>query len=138
MHYRVYDKKDECWVRENIYLSFNKDLLVAKKSLFNTLKLSLVSDSRFILQESIELKDKKKRLIFEGDIVKVEIVNEEDKVTTVVTGVVAYYPDYAAFYLFDYQNSKYYPITSDITKYMEIIGNVIENKDLLPEKGSSV
>lgn len=135
MHYRVYDKKDECWVRENIYLSFNKDLLVAKKSLFNTLKLSLASDRRFILQESIELKDKKKRLIFEGDIVKVETTNEDNKTTTVVTGVVAYYPNHAAFYLFDYQNSKYYPITSDITKYMEIIGNVIENKDLLPEEG---
>lgn len=130
--YRVYDKKYECWVRENIYLSFNKDLLIGKKHLFNTLKLSRTSNDRYILQESIGLKDVNKKYIFEGDIAKVEVTNEENKTTMLVTGVIAYYPDHAAYYLFDVQNSKYYPITSEIAKYMEVIGNTIENKELLP------
>ena len=130
--YRVYDKKSECWVRENVYISFNKDLLIGKKHLFNTLKLSRSSSDKYIIQESIGLEDANKRFIYEGDIAKVEVTDEVNNTTFIVTGVISYYTDHACYYLFDYQNNKYYPLSKKICEKMEIIGNVIENSNLLP------
>lgn len=128
--YRVYDKKKNHWVKEGIYLSPNEDLSTSTKALFGTEKLSLVSSQRYILQKDIGLKDMRKISIFEGDIASVTIYNENKEMT--VVGIIAYYPDHASYYLFDYQNAKYYPINSEVCKHLEIIGNVIDNDGLLP------
>lgn len=128
--YRVYDKKKERWVKDGIYLTPNEDLSTSTKALFGTEKLSLASNQRYVLQKSIGLKDMRKVSIFEGDIASVTICNENEEL--IVIGVVAYYPDHASYYLFDYQNAKYYPINSEICKHLEIIGNVIDNSNLLP------
>lgn len=128
--YRVYDKKKNHWVKEGIYLSPNADLSTSTKALFGAEKLSLVSSQRYILQKDIELKDKNNVLIFEGDVAKVMVNNENEEM--IVVGVIAYYSEHASYYLFDYQNTKYYPINSDICKHLEVIGNVVDNDGLLP------
>lgn len=130
--YRVYDTKKKRWVKESIYLSPNNDLSTSTKALFGAEKLSLVSNQRYILHKDIGLQDINGKFIFEGDIAKVEINDESDQTTTLVTGLVAYHIDHASYYLFDYLNSKYYPLNSDICKYLEVIGNIFDNDDLLP------
>lgn len=121
--YRIFDNKEKVWVREGIYLSPNNDLSTSKRALFGTEKLSLVSEQRYILHRDIGLRDKNNIAIFEGDICKVESIN--------VTGVVVYAYDHASYYLLDYANSKYYTLGIEQCKMVEVIGNIIENKDLL-------
>ena len=39
--YRVFDKFEQKWIKENVYLAPNDDLFISKKALFGTEKLSL-------------------------------------------------------------------------------------------------
>lgn len=123
--YRVYDTKENKWVKDGIYLSPNNDLSTLKKSVFGTKKLTLVSNQRYVDQRDIGLNDKNGNLIFEGDICKIEQFN--------VVGVVAYTPHYAAYHLFDYEHSMYYILSTEKCKFIEIIGNIFDTPDLIPQ-----
>ena len=123
--YRVYDNKEKRFVREGIYLSPNDDLSTSKKALFGTEKLSLVSDQRYTFHKDIGLYDKNNILIFEGDICRIQFLDS--------IGMVAYVPEHAAYYLFDYKNSKYYTLGTAQCKEVEIIGNIFDNADLLQD-----
>ena len=124
--YRVWDDKEKGWVQDCIYLSPNDDLSMeqTKKSLFKKTKLTLVSERRYIYQRDIGLPDKKGNLIFEGDICGSK--------SNDVMGVIAYVPEHASYYLLDDRTMKYYPLGEERCKQLEVIGNIFENKDLLP------
>lgn len=121
--YRVYDNKEKRWVKEGIYLSPNNDLSISKKALFGIKKMSLVSDNRYTWHRDIELRDKNNKLIFEGDICSCK--------DGVFTGVVSYVREHAAYYLLDDENLTYYPLGDEYMDKVEVIGNVLENQDLL-------
>lgn len=121
--YRVFDNVEKRWVREGIYLSPNNDLSTSKNALFGSKRLSLASDQRYIFHRDIGLCDKNKSLIFEGDICKVPSFD--------IVGLIAYVPEHASYYLLDYKNSKYYELGIDECKEIEIIGNVLENSNLI-------
>lgn len=122
--YRVYDNKDKCWVKKGIYISPNNDLSISKKAMFGTEKLSLVSNQRYVFHRDIGLRDMNNTLIFEGDVCRIARLD--------TVGIVAYCSEHAAYYLFDYANSKYYTLGIDKCKEIEVIGNVFDNEDLLP------
>ena len=122
--FRVFDQKQKCWVREGIYLSPNNDLSTSKKALFGTEKLSLASDNRYIWHRDIGLYDKNNKLVFEGDICKCK--------NGVFTGVVVYVREHAAYYILDDEHLTYYPLGIEYMDKVEVIGNIIENQDLLP------
>lgn len=124
--YRIYDKKNEEWVEDlqDFYLHYNGDLYVSNKLPFGIEKLSLVSTERYIYQVDIGLADVNDHLIFEGDICKIN--HFED-----VIGVITYISEHASYYLLDYKNSKYYPLTEEHCRQVEIIGNIFDNKDLI-------
>ena len=124
--YRVYDTKENGWVQDCIYLSPNDDLSMeqTKKSLFKKTSLTLVSENRYTYQREIGLLDKKGNLIFEGDICSSK---QHD-----IMGVIAYVPEHASYYLLDDRTLKYYPLGEERCKQLEVIGNIFENKDLLP------
>lgn len=125
--YRVYDKKTENWIRDNVYLTPTEDIYIVKKrKIFGYEKTSLVSEDRYIWQKEIGLQDKNKILIFEGDICRLE--NKKD-----VVGVVTYIKEHASYYLLDNKNKSYYILDEAFCKNMKIIGNVFNNKDLLKE-----
>lgn len=122
--YRVYDNKENTWLREGFYLSPNGDMYIFEKSLFSS-KLVLVSEQRYTVQNGIGMNDKNNKPIFEGDICKITVRN--------VIGVITYIPEHASYYLLDNKNFKYYPLhEKSVGEYAEIIGNVCENGDLLP------
>ena len=121
--YRVYNNKEKCWVRDGVYLSPNNDLSTSKKTLFGAEKLSLVSDNRYTWHRDIGLYDKNNKLVFEGDICKCK--------DGVFTGVVSYVREHAAYYLLDDEHMTYYPLGVEHMDMVEVIGNVLENQDLL-------
>lgn len=121
--YRVYDNKEKRWVKEGVYLSPNNDLSISKKALFGAERLSLVSDQRYVYQNDIGLYDKKKKLIFEGDICKIEHLG--------VVGVVAYVSEHASYYVLDDKNLKYYTLGEERCEQIEVIGNIFENEYLM-------
>lgn len=122
--YRVYDNKENTWLREGFYLSPNGDMYIFEKSLFSS-KLVLVSEQRYTVQREIGMNDKNNKPIFEGDICKIAAHN--------TVGVIAYVPQHASYYLLDDKHMKYYPLYEKlIGEQVEVIGNVCENSDLLP------
>ena len=123
--FRVYDNKEKKWVKKDIYLAPNNDLFQSQKKLFGIEKLSLIPETRYIHQIDIGLYDENRKLMFEGDILK----NESEG----VIGVIAYSTSQAAYLLFDYKNSKYYPLGEIICKQCKVVGNVLENYDLLEQ-----
>ena len=121
--YRVYSHIENKWIKRDVYLAPNNDLFISKKTLFGTEKLSLVSDKKYTYHKDIGLNDKNNVLIFEGDICKIEHLN--------VIGTISYIPEHASYYLLDDKNLKYYPLSEEHCKQIEIIGNVFDNQDLL-------
>lgn len=129
--YRVYDTEKKKWIIEECVLSPKGELYKTNKQVSNAIKLIsfhnkisfyLDINSRFILQRSILLQDKTDKEIYEGDILKT---------TKNIIGVVSYSTDLAAYVLLEYKSNKYYPLSSDICKQSRIIGNIIDNEDLL-------
>ncbi len=130
MNYRVYDKKEKKWIREDVYISPNGDLYISKKSLFGTEKLSLGSDTRYTYHRWIELYDKNRKRIFEGDICTIEIESEYGIVVNI--GVITYIPEHASYYLLDHKNLKYYPLVEfNSEKHIEVVGNCFDNEGLI-------
>ena len=84
--------------------------------------MNLDINSNCILQHRILLQDKTDKTVYEGDILK---INKN------IIGVVSYSTDLAAYVLLEYKSNKYYPLSSDICKQSRIIGNIIDNEDLL-------
>lgn len=126
--YRVYDKKEKCWVKDGVYLSPNNDLSTSKKAVFGNVKLSLASDERYVWHRDIGLTDKDKVLIYEGDIVEINF--GKVKINTLVT----YAPENASYILLDFKIHKYYSLGKNRCEFIKVIGNVFENHDLLPEE----
>jgi len=121
--YRVYCRIEKKWLKEGVYLSPNNDLYISKKTLFGAEKLFLVSDNKYIWHKSTETYDKNNTLIFEGDICKIEHLD--------AIGMIAYIPELASYCLLDDKNLKYYTLGEDRCEQIEVIGNVLENKDLM-------
>lgn len=122
--YRIFDKVENKWIEENIYIAPNDDIFISKKALFGAEKLSLVSSQRYIYQKDTGLFDCDNNPIYEGDICKFE--------QSEITGLVAYSPEHASYYLFDYDNSNYYVLHFESCKQVKIIGNIFENRELMP------
>lgn len=120
--YRVYDNVKKCWV-DNIYYSSNDKPYLSKSNMFHTIYLLPVDDTRYTKQEDIGLIDKNENVIFEGDICK----HEESG----MIGFISYASEQASYLFFDNKEKNYYPLGMEICKKLIVIGNIMENRDLI-------
>lgn len=122
--FRVWDIKENKWITSSTIRFCNDDVAQIKKCrIGNKYKINLMSDERYIYNESINCCDCNGVMIYEGDILKAISDN--------ISGVVVYSEEFASYILLDYSDSKYYPLGSEICKYIEVVGNVFEDIDLL-------
>ena len=129
--YRLYDHKLGEWVKDDFYVSFFGDVYLSKKTMFGNDKMYLVSDNRYTLHQDIGAYDVNNKLIFEGDICR-NCHNHD------IVGVVGYYPEQAAYLLFEPKYDAKYRmnavmIDTNSRSEMEIIGNVFDDADFVQE-----
>lgn len=120
MPYRVYDKKRKNWVKNNIYLNPDGELVESKKSLFGN-KLTFVDQNRYVYQKYIELEDKNGTPIYIGDYIKAKVTNDE-----IITGMVTYASELSSYIILCFNIDKFYTLGTDICDRIEVIGNVFE------------
>lgn len=120
MPYRVYDKKRKIWVKNNIYLNPDGELVESKKSLFGN-KLTFVDQNRYVYQKYIELEDKNGTPIYIGDYIKAKVANDE-----IITGMVTYASELSSYIILCFNIDKFYTLGTDICDRIEVIGNVFE------------
>lgn len=121
--YRVYDKQNKKWVKEDVYLSPNESLFMSTRVSFGRYKMFMES-GLYTYQYDIGAYDKESRLIFEGDILQ----SASGKI-----GLVCYVPEKSAYVLMDYIEYKYYPLGTQVCRNLKIIGNVFDTPDILSE-----
>lgn len=121
--FRVYDTEDKCWIRDGVYLATNphNDLYIAKKNFFGIEKLYLVSNDRYVIHKEIDLYDKNKISIYEGDYVKANVSDNRE-----VVGMVAYAHELSAYVILCIKSDEYFTLGSDVCDLIEVIGNVFD------------
>ncbi len=123
--YRVWNHKGKCWVRD-VYIAPNMDIVQTEpyKRKRDVVKTRLLPDNRFTVHSSIGVNDKNGTLLFEGDIVKS---------STNMIGIITYASEKLAYIILDFKEHKYYPLNTERCGSIEVIGNVCENPDIVPE-----
>lgn len=120
--FRVFDRKKETFVQDNIFLSPNGNLYMLKRNIFGIDKLVILSQDRYAYTKSIDLYDKNGTLIYEGDYVKAQVA--EDKV---VIGLVTYAHELSSYVIICFDSEEFYSLGSEVCEYIVVIGNVFEN-----------
>lgn len=121
MGYRVYDKKKKKWVKDNMCLTPDGELLKSNPTVFGGAKLSPASQDRYAYLEDIDLCDKNGTLIFVGDYISAEVADDR-----VVEGVVTYAKELSSYVIVCFDCDEYYVLGESICKYIEVIGNVFD------------
>lgn len=119
--FRVYDKYEKCWVKDNIFITPNNEIYVLKKNLFGE-KLKMASTERYVYHKDVGLLDTDDVLIFEGDMVEAKV--SEDKT---VTGMVAYAHELAAYVILCSGCDEYYVLGESVCEFVKVVGNVFDN-----------
>lgn len=127
--YRVRDTKNNCWVADNVFLSpLPEDILyIVKKGIFGSVKLEVAPDT-YVYQRYIEMTDKNLVPVFEGDILKAQV--DEDKF---VIGIVVYAEEFSSYIILCHETNEWFSLGTEASEHIEVIGNVFDNKDLIPE-----
>lgn len=121
MSYRVYDKKKKRWVKDDIYLTPDGELLQSTKSLFGN-KLTFVSQDRFVYQKAIELNDKNDVPIYIGDYLEAKVA--EDKT---IRGMVTFASELSAYIILSFDTDEYFTLGTEVCEFIEVIGNVFDD-----------
>ena len=121
MSYRVYDKKKKRWVKDDIYLTPDGELLQSTKSLFGN-KLTFVSQDRYVYQKAIELNDKNDEPIYIGDYLEAKVA--EDKT---ICGMVTFANELSAYIILSFDTDEYFTLGTEVCELIEVIGNVFDD-----------
>ena len=122
MAFRVWDNKEQKWVRGVQYIAKNGDLLMSEHKLFGTEKTSLMPETRYTWHQDIGYEDKNGKMIYEGDVCKIETASG------IAICVVSYIPSYAAYMLVNKANEEVilYGFYEEVRDSIEVISNVFD------------
>ena len=120
--FRIYDDEQHKWAKENIYLNQNDELFLIKQSLFGMVKVPLaLSPERYICHKDIGLYDKNGILVYEGDYIRAGVAEDKEEI-----GLVAYAHELSAYVILCVNNDTFYTLGSNVSKDIEVIGNVFD------------
>lgn len=128
--FRVYDNKEQKWVKDDIYLNPNDELFMVKKSLLGSQTLNLLSQYQYIFHKDIGICDKNNNLVYEGDYIKAQV--EENRA---VIGLVAYATELSSYIILCVDSDEFYTLGSEVSSEIEIIGNVFDGYKKEKEDG---
>mgnify|MGYP002519703543 CR=1 FL=1 len=85
----------------------------------------IIDDERWVVEQCTGLKDKNGKLIYEGDIVEVSEAYEN--------GIyeIKFCQSDCEYNLYNSEGNFIYQLTKSMARYMEVIGNIHENTNLL-------
>lgn len=126
--FRVYDNVNKKWIRKEILLSMDEELMMCEDALFGTNKIRPLSDEKYTWHQSIGVYDKCGKMIYEGDICEIELEGET------IHCLVAYVHERASYMFLDYEYSAAYGFYKEINNQIKIVGNVFDNEDLISYK----
>ena len=122
MNYRVYDIDAKKWLKDNIYLNPNGDLFLIKQALFGMVKVPLaLSQDRYVYHQAIDLWDKNRNQVHEGDYIQAQV--SEDKP---VVGLVAFAAELSAWVILVESTQEFYTLGSEVSEDIEVVGNVFD------------
>lgn len=128
--YRIYDVEAEQWITNECVLAADGTIYKLKNSelgdiiehIQNSLPFMIDKKSKYILHRCTYIPDKSNNLIFEGDIIR----NTNGDI-----GMVYYSTDLAAYVFLIIKENTYYPLSVEFGKKSKIIGNAIDDEQLL-------
>ena len=120
MSYRVYDKKKKKFVKDNMLLTPDGELLQATKTLFGN-RLSFVSQERYVYQKAIDLSDKDGTPIYIGDYLEAQVA--EDKI---VQGLVTYADELSSYIIICFDTDEFFTLGTQVCSYIKVVGNVFD------------
>ena len=122
MQYRVYDNKEKKWIKDRVYLSPDGELYKIKQGVLGLTKVPLALDSeRYIYHRAIDLYDKHKIQVYEGDYIRAQV--SEDKY---VVGLVAFAVELSSYVILCVDSDEFYTLGSEVCEHIEVIGNVFD------------
>ena len=125
--YKVYDNENKKWITDKCMISPDGNLYqIINKKFIKTMHSNLCSNTsksqKYIVYRSIGLTDKSNELIYEGYILR----EEKGKI-----GLVHYSTELAAYVFVHVKENKFYPLGAELCKKTKILGNVIDDSELL-------
>lgn len=130
------DIKFRCWDTENkemleVQELDYEDSYNGQPMIRTTMYSDYFDTEDMILMQYVGLKDKNGKEIYEGDIVKFRFKDDREEFPDLI-GYIEYQTTFTAFRIMSNQGSFKIDITE--IKFIEVIGNIYENPELL-EKG---
>ena len=121
MSYRVYDTEQKCWLYDKVYLTPKDELLTYNHSILGWVKLSSISQDRYVYHRDIGLYDKNGTLIFIGDFLEAEVAENKT-----VRGVVVFAEELSAYIILCTDVDEYFTLGTEVCGYIRIVGNVFD------------
>ena len=129
------DIKFRCWDTENkemleVQELDYEDSYNGQPMIRTTMYSDYFDTEDMILMQYVGLKDKNEKEIYEGDIVKFRFKDDREEFPDLI-GYIEYQTTFTAFRIMSNQGSFKIDITE--IKFIEVIGNIYENPELLEE-----
>lgn len=122
MQYRVYDNKEKKWIKDRVYLSPNGELYKIKQGVLGLTKVPLALDSeRYIYHRAIDLYDRNKKQVYEGDYILAQVAEDKS-----VVGLVAFAHELSAYVILCVDSDEFYTLGTEVCEHIGVIGNVFD------------
>ena len=123
--FRIYDTKEKVWLKENIHLKPDGELVAVKRSIFGLFKMLIpLNQNRYICHRAIDLWDMNGVQVYEGDYVLARI--DEDKT---IVGLVVFAQELSSYIILSENSDEFFTLGNEVTEFIEVVGNVFDGYD---------